>query len=76
MAKLGQFAGRNLRMAMGAPIVYVGGKKSQAAAPKSELDRIAERELQRRRRRARKRRWHPRGSCGALRRRAPRRRWH
>eukprot|EP00959_Pyramimonas_sp_CCMP1952_P136014 2845725-Pyramimonas_sp.AAC.1 len=46
MAKLGQFAGRNPRMAMGALIVYAGGKKSKSAAPKSELERTAERGLQ------------------------------
>eukprot|EP00959_Pyramimonas_sp_CCMP1952_P093769 1962075-Pyramimonas_sp.AAC.1 len=48
-------------MAMGALVVYVGGKKSQPAAPKSVLEGMAERELQRRRRCERRKWWHSRG---------------
>ncbi|CAK0873688.1 unnamed protein product [Prorocentrum cordatum] len=42
IAKLGQFASHNLRMAVGILVVYIGGKKSQSAAPMSKLERKAQ----------------------------------
>ncbi|CAK0856443.1 unnamed protein product [Prorocentrum cordatum] len=45
LAKQGQFAGHDARMAMGMLIVYVGGKKSQSAAPRSVLQIVKRRRI-------------------------------
>eukprot|EP00959_Pyramimonas_sp_CCMP1952_P181458 3794199-Pyramimonas_sp.AAC.1 len=50
LEKLDKCSGRNWKNARGVLLVLVGGKKSQSAAPMTELERVVERELLRRRR--------------------------
>eukprot|EP00959_Pyramimonas_sp_CCMP1952_P318801 6670462-Pyramimonas_sp.AAC.1 len=45
LKNLDKFPGHNLKKAAGMVIAFAGGKKSQSAVPKTELERAVEREL-------------------------------